>query len=68
MRNVGIEPEKQIHALETTLTELSRLQGLTRSVGETFIAFLIASAQRETGTRLNELNGTAGEKTEVPAL
>ena len=38
-------------ALENIVTELSRMQGLAKSVGETFIAFLIASAQREAAAR-----------------
>ncbi|CAN5184975.1 hypothetical protein BH10PSE9_BH10PSE9_07340 [soil metagenome] len=41
--------------LEKVVHDLGRLQGQSRQVGETFIAFLIASAQREAGARYAEL-------------
>ena len=42
-------------ALENIVSELSRLQGQARTANETFVAFLIASAQREAGARYAEL-------------
>ena len=52
---VVVEVEKKREALETIVEQLSRMQGLAKSVGETFVAFLIASAQREAGARYAEL-------------
>lgn len=48
-------------ALETIVSELSRLQGRAKTADETFVAFLIASAQREAGARYAELLKTEGE-------
>jgi len=42
-------------ALEQIVLDLSRLQGLAKTAEESFVAFLIASAQREAGSRCNEL-------------
>jgi len=41
--------------LEKVVQDLGRLQGQSRQIGETFVAFLIASAQREAGARYAEL-------------
>jgi hypothetical protein len=54
MRNAVPVSEKR-KALEQIVGELDRLQGIARTAGESFIAFLIASAQREAGARCNEL-------------
>ena len=35
--------------------DLGRLQGLAKTAEESFVAFLIASAQREAGSRANRL-------------
>lgn len=43
--------------LEQIVLDLGRLQGLAKSKGETFVAFLIASAQREAGVRCEEVMG-----------
>ncbi len=42
-------------ALEEIVLDLGRLQGLAKTADETFVAFLIASAQREAGARCEEL-------------
>jgi hypothetical protein len=42
-------------ALEQIVLDLGRLQGLAKTAEESFVAFLIASAQREAGSRANEL-------------
>jgi hypothetical protein len=65
MRIDGVAPEQRIRALETTLTELSRLQGVARAADETFIAFLIASAQRAAGARLDELAEVSEQRTDA---
>jgi hypothetical protein len=54
MRTTVPASEKR-KALEQIVADLDRLQGLAKSAGETFVAFLIASAQREAGARCNEL-------------
>ena len=41
--------------LEKVVQDLGKLQGQSRQIGETFVAFLIASAQREAGARYAEL-------------
>jgi hypothetical protein len=42
-------------ALEEIVLNLGRLQGLAKTADESFVAFLIASAQREAGSRCVEL-------------
>ena len=42
-------------ALEKIVIDLGKLQGLAKTNGETFVAFLIASAQREAGARCAEM-------------
>ncbi len=42
-------------ALEEIVLDLGRLQGLAKTAEETFVAFLIASAQREATSRCQEL-------------
>jgi hypothetical protein len=42
-------------ALEQIVLDLGRLQGIAKTAEESFVAFLIASAQREAGSRANEL-------------
>ena len=44
---------------EKIVADLGRKQGLAKSAGETFVAFLIASAQREAGARYAELIAAA---------
>ena len=50
---VGAQAKRK--ALEQIVLDLSRLQGLAKTAEESFVAFLIASAQREAGSRCNEL-------------
>jgi hypothetical protein len=54
MRTAVAASEKR-KALEQIVLDLGRLQGLAKTAEETFVAFLIASAQREAGARCNEL-------------
>jgi hypothetical protein len=54
MRSKVAEIEKR-KALEQIVLDLGRLQGLAKTAEESFVAFLIASAQREAGSRANEL-------------
>ena len=42
-------------ALEDIVLDLGRLQGLAKTADESFVAFLIASAQREAVARVQEL-------------
>jgi hypothetical protein len=44
-------------ALEQIVLDLGRLQGTAKTAEETFVAFLIASAQREATARFQELEG-----------
>ena len=53
--NISRQRSARRAALENIVTELGRLQGQANTVGETFVAFLIASAQREAGARYAEL-------------
>ena len=54
MRMMAAEDEKR-EALEKIVVDLGKLQGLAKTNGETFVAFLIASAQREAGARCAEM-------------
>ena len=54
MRMMAAENEKR-EALEKIVVDLGKLQGLAKTNGETFVAFLIASAQREAGARCAEM-------------
>jgi len=56
MRTVAADDQKR-DALEKIVVDLGKLQGLAKTNGETFVAFLIASAQREAGARCEELMG-----------
>ena len=58
-RTVSEQDAKRL-ALEKIVQDLGRLQGQSRQVGETFVAFLIASAQREAGARYAELLADPG--------
>lgn len=55
MRMMAADDDKR-EALEKIVVELGRLQGSAKTAGETFVAFLIASAQREATQRCQELN------------
>jgi hypothetical protein len=54
MRN-QIATDDRRKALEEIVLNLGRLQGLAKTADESFVAFLIASAQREAGSRCAEL-------------
>ncbi len=56
MRMMAADDQKR-DALERIVVDLGKLQGLAKTNGETFVAFLIASAQREAGVRCEELIG-----------
>jgi hypothetical protein len=49
------EDDQKREALEKIVVDLGKLQGLAKTNGESFVAFLIASAQREAGVRCEEL-------------
>ena len=51
----AVGPQEKRKALEQIVLDLGRLQGLAKTAEESFVAFLIASAQREAGARCNEL-------------
>ena len=51
----AVAPSEKRKALEQIVLDLGRLQGLAKTADESFVAFLIASAQREAGSRCNEL-------------
>jgi hypothetical protein len=51
----AVAPSEKQKALEQIVLDLGRLQGLAKTADESFVAFLIASAQREAGSRCNEL-------------
>jgi len=53
-------------ALEQIALDLGKLQGLAKTKGETFVAFLIASAQREASARCEELMGMKKEAQAEP--
>jgi hypothetical protein len=55
MRTAVAAAEKR-KALEQIVMELGRLQGVAKTADESFVAFLIASAQREAGARCNEVS------------
>ncbi len=52
-RTVGDDAKRK--ALEQIVLDLGRLQGTAKTVEETFVAFLIASAQREAISRCQEV-------------
>jgi hypothetical protein len=54
MSNVADDDKRK--ALENITLDLGRLQGLAKTADETFVAFLIASAQREAASRVQELS------------
>ncbi len=54
MRSIVDDTDKQ-KALEEIALDLGRLQGLAKTAEESFVAFLIASAQREAASRCQEL-------------
>jgi hypothetical protein len=54
MRTTVADDDKR-KALEEIALDLGRLQGLAKIAEETFVAFLIASAQREAAARCQEL-------------
>ena len=51
----AVGPLDKRKALEQIILDLGRLQGVAKIAEESFVAFLIASAQREAGARCNEL-------------
>ena len=51
----NVEAAARRKALEQIVLDLGRLQGLARTADETFVAFLIASVQREAGARCEEV-------------
>jgi hypothetical protein len=51
----AVGPQEKRKALEHIVLDLGRLQGLAKTAEESFVAFLIASAQREAGARCNEV-------------
>ncbi len=55
-RNVADDDKRK--ALEQIVLDLGRLQGAAKTAEETFVAFLIASAQREATSRFQELSDT----------
>jgi hypothetical protein len=54
---IAVPASEKRKALEQIVADLGRLQGIAKTAGESFVAFLIASAQREAGARCNELAG-----------
>ncbi len=53
----AVAAEEKRKALEKIIADLGRLQGLAKTAEETFVAFLIASAQREASSRCSEFSG-----------
>lgn len=51
----GVAADEKRRVLEQIVLDLGRLQGLAKTAEESFVAFLIASAQREAGSRCTEL-------------